>query len=181
LVNVYSVRLVSGAVDASDTTFRLVRDFYAASPSILLFSLAALALVTAFVDKPAGANAPQVVEGEARPVSSRLAGHIRGVRSGVREVASAWRGDDEQAQLPALPSGAATGAAMARDERNVPELSAVERAAIKAALADYVERERAHKKKAENGTGYDTTGQLVLTPDEDAELRRAGGGNERGK
>jgi len=176
LVNIYSVRLVSGAVDVSDGMFRLVRDFYAASPSVLLFSLAGLALVTAFVDKPAGTGAPQVVEGEARPVSSRIAGKIRGARSGAREIASAWRGEEERPQLPA------PAPALAKDAPdNVPEFSAVERAAIQAALSDYVAKQKAHKKQAENGTGYDTTGTLVLMPEQDAELRAAGGGNEPGK
>jgi len=182
LVNVYSVRLVSGAVDASDGTFRLVRDFYAASPSILLFSLAALALVTAFVDKPAGVNAPQVVEGEARPVSSRLAGRIRGVRSGVREVASAWRGDDERKQLPALPAGA-TGAAMAKESEGIDQLTAEQREEVLARIIAAAHKaEQEHKagnaKISESGKRYTVTGEVTV-PDDDQTLNARG--NERGK
>jgi len=110
----------------------------------------------------------------ADPWPTRIANRIHGTRAGINEVRNALRGN---ANAPGLPAPA-----LAKDAPdNVPEFSAVERAAIQAALSDYVAKQKAHKKQAENGTGYDATGALVLTPEQDAELRAAGGGNEPGK
>jgi protein-S-isoprenylcysteine O-methyltransferase Ste14 len=50
LVNVYSVRHSAGTLDAGDPLLKTVIDFYGASPTLLILSMAALALITAFVD-----------------------------------------------------------------------------------------------------------------------------------
>jgi hypothetical protein len=86
LVNVYSVRHTAGTLDAGDPLLKTVIDFYGASPALLILSMAALALVTAFVDVRAGGN---VTNAEARPVLSRLAGTVRTQRAGLRELRDA--------------------------------------------------------------------------------------------
>ncbi|MFC1464188.1 MAG: hypothetical protein ACFLMY_05005 [Candidatus Brachytrichaceae bacterium NZ_4S206] len=86
LVNVYSVRHTAGTLDAGDPLLRNVIDFYGASPTLLILSMAALALVTAFVDMRSGAG---VIEGEARPILSRLADTVKTQREALRELRDA--------------------------------------------------------------------------------------------
>jgi hypothetical protein len=102
LVNVYSIRYSAGTLDRSDPMFLRVVDFYAASPSILVLCTAALALLTAFIDRPRGGD---VIEGEARPtlrkpVGVRAAGFIRGQREAWGDAAQALRGDRAQVVKP---------------------------------------------------------------------------------
>lgn len=98
LVNIFSVRHSAGTLDPGDPMLARVIDFYAASPSILILCLAALALITALVDKPSGT--PDVIEGDvtiskpARPaLASRAATQIRTQREALGDLRQALRGD----------------------------------------------------------------------------------------
>lgn len=103
LVNLFTVRHSAGVLNEADPLFKATLDFYGASPSILLFMLALLSLVTALVDSKVGESsaagtAPKVRI--SRPIAGRAADAIRGTRAGIAEVKQAWR-ENQPAQLPA--------------------------------------------------------------------------------
>ncbi|HQW35958.1 MAG TPA: hypothetical protein PKY60_10995 [Thermoflexales bacterium] len=96
LVNIYAVRFTSNTLNMNDPTLHSVIDFYAASPSILILCLAALALITALVDAPAGQAAQAgaedgvtILSPPAKPVLARLAGQINRQRDGLGELRAA--------------------------------------------------------------------------------------------
>jgi hypothetical protein len=85
LVNVYSVRHTAGTLATDDPLVRTVIDFYGASPTLLILSMAILALLTAFVDvkaeRPFGAGKPSELADEGavtiqRPSIAHRAGMI---------------------------------------------------------------------------------------------------------
>lgn len=86
LVNVYAVRHTAGTLDMSDPLLAKVIDFYGASPTILIFSMAALALVTAFIDIKGGENVDR-----GKPLLSRLAGQVNRQREAFGELRDAVR------------------------------------------------------------------------------------------
>lgn len=105
LVNIYAVRFTSNTLNTSDPTLRTVIDFYAASPSILILCLAALALITALVDSPAGAAAQggqgddgiEIITPERKSLPSRAAGYITKQRDGFDELRAAMSRPKPQA------------------------------------------------------------------------------------
>lgn len=111
LVNVYAVRFTSGALNMADPALHTVIDFYAASPSILILCLAALALITALVDSPAG-DAVTITRQTNKPLTARAAARIRAQREGWSELASAVKG---RAALPAPAPASLTMAATEPD------------------------------------------------------------------
>lgn len=109
LVNVYSVRHTAGTLDAGDPLLRTVIDFYGASPTLLILSMAALALVTAFVDVRSGGD---VIDTTGRPVLSRLAGTVKTQRQALQELRDAVA---EPVSAPRLPSATPQNALMNQD------------------------------------------------------------------
>lgn len=101
LVNLYTVRYSAGTLDMTDPLFRLTLDFYGASPSILLFMLAALSIITALVDSKVGENPDAVQAG--KPFAIKAADTIRGAKAGWHTVKSAVREPAQNA--PQLPAG----------------------------------------------------------------------------
>jgi len=110
LVNIYAVRFTSGTLNLSDPTLRTVIDFYAASPSILILCLAALALITALVDSPAGGGAMSagggddgitIITPERKSLAARAAAAITREREGFDELRTAVRRPKAQA-VPAI-------------------------------------------------------------------------------
>lgn len=93
LVNIYAVRFTSNTLNMNDPTLHSVIDFYAASPSILILCLAALALITALVDAPAGQvggdDGVTILSPPAKPITARLAGQISRQREGLNELRAA--------------------------------------------------------------------------------------------
>lgn len=85
MVNVYSVRHTAGTLNASDPLLKTVIDFYGASPTLLILSMAALALITAFVD----VRDDGVIDTEGRPMLSKLAGNVKAQRLAFRELREA--------------------------------------------------------------------------------------------
>jgi len=106
LVNIYAVRFTSGTLNLSDPTLRTVIDFYAASPSILILCLAALALITALVDSPAGVAQEEdddgvtIITPERKSLPARAAGYITKQREGFDELRMAIK--PRQVAAPAM-------------------------------------------------------------------------------
>jgi hypothetical protein len=147
LVNLYTVRFSAGTLDMSDRLFQLTLDFYGASPSILLFMLAALSIITALVDTKVGGTAPA---DNGTPFAIRTADRIRATRAGIGEIKAALR----EPSRPALPAG--TAATMASDSPLTPD----QQAAILAAVMEENEQ-LARQREPVKGTDYDTTGEVV--------------------
>jgi len=102
VVNIYAVRFTSGTLNMADSTLHTVIDFYAASPSILILCLAALALITALVDNPAGVNAHKSEITISKPLTARAAARIRAQREGWGELTSAVKGRAASAEITPL-------------------------------------------------------------------------------
>jgi hypothetical protein len=96
LVNIYAVRFTSNTLNLSDPMLRSVIDFYAASPSILILCLAALSLITALVDSPAGVaqagagggddDGVTIITPERKSLPARAAAAITRQREGIDEL-----------------------------------------------------------------------------------------------
>jgi hypothetical protein len=163
LVNVYSVRHTAGTLNMGDPLLARVIDFYGASPTLLILSMAALALITAFVDVKAGASEPAEGVRVTRPISTRAADAIRGTRAGIAEVRGALR--DTKTVTPADHQLTA-GTTLAQDK--AAELIRIAK--------ERDEAEREHKagntKTSENGTRYSTTVDWTPSPADADELMR---------
>jgi hypothetical protein len=97
-----------------------------------------------------------------------LAQRIRIVRAQGGDIADALRGPSR----PALPAGSTAKDAWGLSDEQVMRLVAQMKLEDEAAAAG--------RKVSEDGVPYDTTGELVLTEKEDAELRKAGEHNNSG-
>jgi hypothetical protein len=97
LVNLYAVRYTAGTLNPDDPMLKMTIDFYGISPTALIFSMAALALITAMIDNKAGADT--VTIRRPAPLGSRIASQIKQARAGVGEIAGALRSDPQPAQI----------------------------------------------------------------------------------
>jgi hypothetical protein len=153
LVNVYSVRYTAGTLEAGDPLLAVVIDFYGASPTLLILSMAALALVTAFVDVKAGGNEQANGVRITRPISTRTADAIRNTRAGIAEVRGALKG------VP-VPADHQLTSGMAVDSPLTP----AQQAAILQRVMEENEAMRGNVKTSEAGVKYATTAQVNDAP-----------------
>jgi hypothetical protein len=147
LVNVYSVRHTAGTLDAGDPLLKSVIDFYGASPTLLILSMAALALITAFVDVKGGHAQPAQSSGA--PFAIRTADKIRATRAGLREIKGALR-DTPAPQLPAGITLADDGMTVAKAKQLIEAI--------------HKEDEELNPKVSESGARYGTTGVVTDAP-----------------
>lgn len=164
LVNLFTVRHSAGTLDMNDPLFKMTLDFYGASPSILLFLIAALSILTALIDNRVGEPAQGAMNVQRPPsLSTRIAGGIHGARAGAGEIRRALRNEGAQPATPQLPAG------MTLADDGMTEAEA--RKLVEGALKPDKELMVSGKKVSENGTLYDTTG-FAVPRDEAADLMR---------
>ena len=132
---------------------------YVSAVGLSLILTVLVHLLTRAIDMPAKASQDTINVRRPAPLSTRIAGSIRGARAGVGEIREAWR-EGAPAQLP-------TAATLADDGMTEAEA----RKLVEGALKPDKELMVSGKKVSENGTLYDTTG-FAVPRDEAADLMR---------